>query len=130
MVCGPRIQTRFEGILGEPVAEEEAAGLDGGTDEWRTNATVQAGGPISAQGLAQAVEWASVAQGLVRRLRLQTHFDSVEGVFDDFADYAGELVARVVSLGLGEGRSCEECSYATYRAERDVLDCLCFLTFA
>ena len=42
-------------------------------------------------GLTEAVEWTFVSEGEVVGLGLEADFDCVEGVFDVFAYYAGDL---------------------------------------
>lgn len=80
-----------DGVAAEALKEEERRGLDGGAEERGRDAAVEGGEAVGAQGLAEAVEGASVEEGEVGGLGLQADFDGVEGVFDVFAYYAGDL---------------------------------------
>ena len=50
-------------VLREAVAEEQAACFDGGAEEGRGDATVEGEEAVAGEALAEAVEWACVAEG-------------------------------------------------------------------
>ena len=81
----------FDQVLRDPVAEEETAGFDGGAQERRADAPVETAHSFLTQGLSEAVQRPCVPEWLPIRLRLQSDFDGVEGVFDDFTGDAGDL---------------------------------------
>lgn len=91
-----------EHVLRDAVAEEEAAGFDGGTCERSADAAVEAGKAVAADGLAEAVEGAAV---LGMALGLQADFDGVERILDGFANDTSELqLVREWKASSGRGK--------------------------
>lgn len=78
-------------VAADALPEEEGRVLEGGADEGSRDAAVEAEEAVGAEGLAEAVEGAGVAEGEVVGLGLEADFDCVEGVFDVFAHYTGDL---------------------------------------
>lgn len=75
----------------DAVAKEETAGFNGGTDERGADSTVETADSFFPQGLSEAVQRAGIAEWKAIGLRLESDFDSVERVFDDFTDTASDL---------------------------------------
>ena len=124
------VQGGAQGGLRDAVAEEEAAGLDGGAEEGGADAAVEAGEAVGAEGLLDAVEGAGIEEREGRGLGLQPDFYGVEGVFDRFADDAcdlrggvGELVGVVGKRRVEGGGGLTDPKVMSFRASRLGLLC-------
>lgn len=79
-------------VLCDGVAEEEGGVFDAGPDQGRGDAAVETADAVMAERLAETVDWAGVeAERRLGGLGLETDFDGVERVFDEFPRDAGDL---------------------------------------
>lgn len=76
------------------VAEEQATCLDGGPEEWRADATVEASESVGAEGLTKAIDGSRINGRVAVGLRLKADLDGVKGVFDELANDACCLVTQ------------------------------------
>lgn len=97
--------TPVDGLAADALKGKQAAVLEGGANERRTDAAVQADQAVGADGLAEAVDGALVEQRQVVGLRLETNLDGVKGILDVLANDAGNLKVRKEDGGKGPGES-------------------------
>lgn len=81
-------------ILCEAIAKEQATCLDGGSEERSADTAVETCESVGAKGLTETIDRSVVDGRIAVWLGLKADLDSVEGIFDEFANNACCLVTQ------------------------------------